>query len=515
MSLYLRMSRTSCGSLIAAAMVIAPGPAAAQTNQVTVTVTLTVTAVATVDVAKVQTETRAAIRSMLAQRANVLASSGPDTARMHARLSGGSLFGGPTDGSAPGGTPDAGFAPRPNRSGVFDRFAPSGGSFSGGRSATGGVGPGLDLGDSPDRRALFASPFDRFSRRESLSGGSLNDAPALPFGMRRDYDGIEPERRAGHSGARLTANGDDTGGRFQFAASLSQVRAAAEAAERAKASALDPVAALTSGTPRTPGTARPAAFDIWLEGTSTYYRNDTVDGRRRGHAGVVLGGVDLLARPWLLVGVLAQLDWMSDSADANGRPREGRGWMAGPYASARLTPNIYFDTRAAYGRSSNHIDPTGGAVDMFETSRALLSAKLTGDWTAGAWRLRPSAELVWFKEEQAAYTNAIGIAIASNAVHLGRLSAGPEVGYLLRLADGTGIEPFVGAKAVWDFAVSDQTSSTGAPIGHDGLRARLEGGLAIRLPAGIALRATGAYDGVGSSNYRAVQGQARLTVPLQ
>jgi len=67
---------------------------------------------------------------------------------------------------------------------------------------------------------------------------------------------------------------------------------------------------------------------------------------------------------------------------------------------------------------------------------------------------------------------------------------------------------------VWDFARTDALTTTGLAIGQEGLRGRVEGGLSYSTPSGITLRASGAYDGVGSSTYHAVQGRAAVVIPL-
>ena len=85
----------AAGAIGAAALVglCGPHPALAQSGSVTVTVTLSVTATATVDTAKVQTATQAAIQGLMGARARFLTSNGPDTTRIHDRLSGGTLTG--------------------------------------------------------------------------------------------------------------------------------------------------------------------------------------------------------------------------------------------------------------------------------------------------------------------------------------------------------------------------------------------------------------------------------------
>jgi len=64
------------------------------------------------------------------------------------------------------------------------------------------------------------------------------------------------------------------------------------------------------------------------------------------------------------------------------------------------------------------------------------------------------------------------------------------------------------------FSKTPALTAAGEPTGGT-FQGRIEGALDLRLPNGLSLRATGAYDGIGSNGYRAVQGGARLTVPLQ
>lgn len=525
------------GAALAAALVASVGvtPAAAQSGPVTVTITLNITATATVDVAKVQAATKSAIGSMLSQRANVITSSGPDTARMHSRLSGGTLFGDDGDAGGGGGGPAAGLGGGPALGGgIGGRSGGFGGGGSGNGNAFGLQGYGY--GGPSGRIGML----DRLERRDGITAQSgLDGAFGLPHGFAREVPIDERNRRSAASGFMFSGSADDNYGRFSFAISLSRLRAAAEAEEQQKRASLGPLPNTTStqlgsaepdarggarpgeigltsrsGTQR--AASRPAAFDLWVEGRSSYYRSDLAGDRRQGHAAVLSTGADYLVMPGLLVGALVSFDWMSDGSETGQlRNRDGRGWMAGPYVSARLTRNLYFDARAAWGRSSNEIDPLGAYVDQFETTRALASAKLTGDWSLDAWRFRPSAEVIYFTEKQLDYKNAIGIDIAAQTFSLGRAMFGPEIGYRMLLADDSVLEPFVGIKGVWDFSRTEQTTAAGTPVAADTLRGRIEAGVSWRAPSGISVRATGAYDGLGTSGYQAYQGQARLVVPLQ
>ena len=188
--------------------------------------------------------------------------------------------------------------------------------------------------------------------------------------------------------------------------------------------------------------------------------------------------------------------------------------MAGPYVSVRLTPNLFFDTRAAWGTADNRVDPLGIYTDSFSTERSLVSAKLTGNWSYGQLRLRPSAEVVYFHETQKSYTNQINIFIPEQSVHLGRVSAGPEIGYQFRQHNGATFEPYVGVKGVWDFAKTADATVAGMAVGNDPFHIMLELGATYATSSGVFLRGSLAYDGIGDNDFRAYYGRGSLTVPL-
>ena len=74
----------------------------------------------------------------------------------------------------------------------------------------------------------------------------------------------------------------------------------------------------------------------------------------------------------MLLGLIAQIDWASETL-GGGRGADGAGWMVGPYAAVKITPELRFDARAAWGLSDNSVDPFGTYQDAFETSRWPLS----------------------------------------------------------------------------------------------------------------------------------------------
>jgi len=484
----------------------------------------------------VPTATRAAINSFLQTRSNAIMGAGPDSSRLQARL-GASANDNDTGNGNP--APSSGFAATANGSapGVTTM---AGSGFPGTGSALGYGGMPSSFGGS----SVVAGPLGALSSpRSQMGSGSspfgspsgLGADPTGVGGMRREYDADPSAGRTGMQGFQFSGSGDSTTGRFAFATSLSQLREAAAAEDaRKRASVSDQgsdgfrltssgeVSApsklgLGSGSsaPR-PGT--PAAFDIWVQGTSSYFTNTLPDARYQGRTNIMMSGADYKVMPGLIIGVMAQTDWMGQSSSGS-TLQSGLGWMAGPYLSARLDRNLFLDVRALGGKSSNKLDMTdataGAWSDTYSTNRVLASAKLTGVYTFDAWRIRPSAELMYFAEHQKAFINALGIDIDSQTVSVGRLNFGPEFGYRMVMPDKTVLEPFVGLTGVWDFARTDALTTTGIAMGQEGLRGRVEGGLSYSTPSGIMVRGAAAYDGVGSSTYHAVQGRAAVVIPLQ
>ena len=248
-----------------------------------------------------------------------------------------------------------------------------------------------------------------------------------------------PRRRRRHRVA--------SSGAMNFSTSLSQMRrdAARVQSDRDRMS-------LGAGDPAT----LPAAFDIgspwdfWSEGRYSSFNDDSANLNRDGHVGLLIVGSDYRITPDMIVGALVQFDWAKEGSSVLASSVDGNGWMAGPYLSARVHENIYFDLRAAWGRSSNDL-AVGTTTASFDTSRWLVKGTLAGNWLYDDWRITPSAELAYVTESQDAFTNSAGVIVAGQDVSLGRLQFGPEFGYRIRRTADTFIEPFVALKGVWNF----------------------------------------------------------------
>ncbi|MEM8644309.1 MAG: autotransporter outer membrane beta-barrel domain-containing protein, partial [Pseudomonadota bacterium] len=189
------------------------------------------------------------------------------------------------------------------------------------------------------------------------------------------------------------------------------------------------------------------------------------------------------------------------------------GWMVGPYVSGRLYENLFFDWRAAWGSADNKVSPFGTYTDSFDSDRFLTTARLTGNWTSGAWRLTPSATIKYGEEDQKAYMDTNGFRITGQTVALGKIEFGPEVGYRWDLADGTLIEPHISLVGVWNYQDGGNFVVAGTPVDPGDFTGRLEGGVTVQMPSGLSARGAVAYDGMGTE-YDAVTGKVWLNLPL-
>lgn len=252
-------------------------------------------------------------------------------------------------------------------------------------------------------------------------------------------------------------------------------------------------------------------FDAWVQGKWVRVDGDFAD----SDLGLLYVGADYRVNSSLLLGVLAQFDWTDEDYDASGLDIDGRGWMVGPYMVARIHQNLIFDTRAAWGQSDNDISPTGTYTDSFDTDRWLVKGQLTGDLHYGRWHFTPHVGIIYFEEDQKAYTDSNGIDIGSQKISLGRVTFGPKVSTNFDAGGDLVVSPYLGIKGIWDFDEAETVDvATGLASGSDDLRGRVEGGMTFSTLWGLSLSGEGFYDGIGASDFDAYGGSAKINIPL-
>lgn len=251
--------------------------------------------------------------------------------------------------------------------------------------------------------------------------------------------------------------------------------------------------------------AEPAPFDIWFEGTLGLYASDS----GAGSFGVAYLGADYLVSPDLLVGALFQLDQVGFDASTGDASAEGTGWMIGPYVTGRLGDSLYFDVRAAAGRSTNSLSPYGTYTDEVDASRWLVDASISGQWSDGTWTFEPAARLSYFEETSDEYTDSLGIYVPSVTSGTGQLALGPALSYRF-VTDGE-VEVVTGARldGVLDFSVEDSS-----PV-YDGAHAELEASIDLSLPGGARLGASVDVGGFGEGDFRFLSGTVSVSAAIQ
>ncbi|MER8879978.1 putative Ig domain-containing protein [Mesorhizobium sp. M0684] len=245
-------------------------------------------------------------------------------------------------------------------------------------------------------------------------------------------------------------------------------------------------------------------FDIWFEGT--YSRFDIND--QDGKFALATFGADYLVSRNLLVGAFVQIDRTDGFTGSGGGTAEGTGWIAGPYLTARLTDNLYFDLLAGAGTSSNSVSPMDTYTDGFDASRWMVSATLQGEWQYDAWTFSPRARFSYFEEKSGAYVDGLNVPIPSVTAGLGQIAFGPGVSYRHVTDDDVTLDFNLRLDGVFD--ISDTATESGA----DNFHGRVGAGIDTRMPGGMRLGLSTSYGGIGSDSAKYFSGTVKLSTAL-
>ena len=192
-------------------------------------------------------------------------------------------------------------------------------------------------------------------------------------------------------------------------------------------------------------------FDAWIEGKYAHFRDGRSSADQDGHFGLVTAGADYVLSRRLLAGFLVQFDSTRQRSVTQQTEVSGKGWMAGPYATVRLSENLFWQARAAWGTSANEVSPFMTYTDKFDSVRWLASTTLAGRWAWGPWMLRPAASVAYMADTAKGYSDSFGVWIPDVTAKLGQAKAGPEVSYRHRLNPYIEIEPRAQMQLIWNF----------------------------------------------------------------
>tara|TARA_R110002049_G_scaffold44333_3_gene129858 strand:- start:97926 stop:106268 length:8343 start_codon:yes stop_codon:yes gene_type:complete len=291
-------------------------------------------------------------------------------------------------------------------------------------------------------------------------------------------------------------------GNYQISTSLYQVERAALMFQLAH----DGIAGSTA-------TFEPRRFDIWFE---AHYNEFKASQGSSGHFGIAYLGADYLVTPDLLAGAMLQFDSLDDSSPITNSSISGRGWMVGPYVTARLAPNLIFDGRLAYGKSVNEVSPFNTYTDTFDTDRFLIDASLSGNFDWDDWVVSPVVSISYIEERQHGYVDTLNVAIPEQTVSLGQIKFGPTFSTRFDGANHMVIEPSFTLNGIYNFGNRNGPLITNNTADEtDGLRARIEAAVRITNRYGTKLEMGANYDGIGKSDYESWGANFKLSIPLQ
>ena len=261
----------------------------------------------------------------------------------------------------------------------------------------------MRLGEGPDAGDLTRM---RFGLRDRPIAASRDDNP---FPAPPSLGGIDRDTAIGGgtvtTGPLRMMGNTDGPMRFGFATSLRDV---ARYSAEAEASKTDEPGLGYVGRSASWGAARFNPFDIWIEGKYASFSDNRASNDLGGHFGLVSIGADYVLNRSLLVGTMVQFDSMRQSSTSLATDVSGQGWMIGPYATLRLSEHMFWQARAALGRSSNEVSPFLTYTDKFETDRWLVSSTLTGRWGFGPWMFKPSVSVAYMEDVAKSYTDTFG-----------------------------------------------------------------------------------------------------------
>ena len=325
-----------------------------------------------------------------------------------------------------------------------------------------------------------------------------------------DFDLSDRLTRSGTSAAGnpigFAALGEQASFALSFDTSLSGLR---------RQLAQQGIDSLTGNALGVASTNSPAAgdkFDVWIKGRYSRIENET----RTSDLFLVYFGADFKVTDTAVLGATVQVDITDEQDETLNIGGNGTGWLAGPYFAAKVAPNVTFEARAAAGQSYNDVDALGLGDSSFTTNRFLGRVGVTGDFRHDNLIFRPNATLLYFGEQQQEFVDNLGNTIPGQSIEFGRFSIDPEVRYEFTTEDGLFISPFFSAQGIWDFLsqtlVNVQTGI--ATDTTDDPRVRFEGGVSVRTSRGATVEASGFFDGVGQSDFRAYGGSLQVRVPF-
>ncbi len=214
----------------------------------------------------------------------------------------------------------------------------------------------------------------------------------------------------------------------------------------------------------------------------------------------------------LLLGVGAQLDWITYDQSSGAGQSDGFGFMVGPYLTAKVTDQFYIDAAASWGQADNSVSPLGTYSDDFDSERWLVTGALIGEFSFHEVLVQPEVRLSYYREDTDAYVDTVGTAIPSLTYESGTLEFGPTFSRTFELDNGMALTPSLGARGVWTFSAENTANrfqSNPSTLADERLSASVTAGLALMTADGMHFNVDGSYAGIGDDTFEAWTVRAR------
>lgn len=360
---------------------------------------------------------------------------------------------------------------------------------------------GAEVGTTREETEQVTSNFIN-----NKSGQILNNQPNM-IGF---VDGSNP---GGGPLDGLNMSGGPTGSSLSYAASLSGL--GAYAANNRVSEAFDGMQPVGqdqfSSMNRMEQQSRANTYDIW---TQIYGSRVSADTSQSSFWVGYLGAHYFLSEN-MLMGVVGQLDWAEETNATLNSEADGFGWMVGPYIAGQMSnQNLFYEMRASWGMSHNDVSPDGTYSDSFDTTRWLVSSRISGAYDVAGVTVKPALSASYFEETRESYTDNLSNQIPEQTVSVGEVRFGPSLSKSIEFETGGFLIPTIGISGVYNFGIREDAAQQGFALGNDDVRARVDAGFRSVGSSGVSLTVDGFYDGLGANDYEAYGGSAKVSFAL-
>jgi outer membrane autotransporter protein len=251
-------------------------------------------------------------------------------------------------------------------------------------------------------------------------------------------------------------------------------------------------------------------FDVWFE---AHYSKFSASQGSGGHFGIAYFGADYLITNDVLAGFMLQFDSLEDITPTTSV--DGTGWMAGPYVTARLAPNLIFDGRLAYGQSNNDLR-TNLSSGNFDTDRWLVDVNLSGNFDYKDWVISPNLNISYIEDRQHAFTDSLSVVVPEQTVSLGQIKFGPTFSTSYVTTNKMTVQPSFTLNGIYNFGNRSGPLITNNTADEtNGFRGRVEAAVKLTNRHGTQVDLGMNYDGIGKSDFESWGLKFGLRIPLQ